>query len=138
MHPPAEQIQVGWQHSGLSPHGNGPVEFAPADPQQLWFWQMPPNGLGQQTSPRVGSQHCSAGSQHCQLARWLREARPALPIILYSAAVREIDDGGLALPFVPKPFDLDNLLALVAEQLPGALLAPSEVATEGTGTRPTA
>jgi hypothetical protein len=39
---------------------------------------------------------------------------------------------------VPKPFDLDNLLALVAEQLPGALLAPSEVATEGTGTRPTA
>ncbi len=49
------------------------------------------------------------------LVRRLRDDGRATPVILMSAVVRHVPDAGVI--FVPKPFDLDEMLDLAIERL---------------------
>lgn len=50
-----------------------------------------------------------------RLVSIIREHNKELPVILMSAAVTPRMDG---VPFLPKPFDIDDLLAMIEEKLP--------------------
>jgi DNA-binding response OmpR family regulator len=73
------------------------------------LWQAPPDLLlSDVMMPHSGG---------AELTRWARALRPGLPVVLFSAAVDGVDAEGLRVRFLPKPFDLDALVAVVAEEL---------------------
>jgi DNA-binding response OmpR family regulator len=65
------------------------------------------------------------------LARRLRRREEAVPIILMSAARRELDD--FDGPFLPKPFDLDEIVTLARELTGGPIVSTTSRESRAAG-----
>jgi DNA-binding response OmpR family regulator len=67
------------------------------------------------------------------LARGLRRREEAIPVILMSAARRELKD--FDGTFLPKPFDLDEIVELARELTSGAVVSTTKAKSRVTGPR---
>jgi DNA-binding response OmpR family regulator len=65
------------------------------------------------------------------LARRLRRRKEAIPVILMSAARRDLDD--FDGRFLPKPFDLDEIVALTRELTGGPIVSHAKSESRATG-----
>lgn len=62
------------------------------------------------------------------LARNLRDRNDPIPVILMSAAWRELSD--LDVPFLPKPFDIEEIVTLTQELTGGPFIMPAKSASQ--------
>jgi DNA-binding response OmpR family regulator len=62
------------------------------------------------------------------LARTLRDRKDPVPVILMSAARRELVD--FDVPFLPKPFDIDEIVALSHELTGGPYAVPAKTPSQ--------
>jgi DNA-binding response OmpR family regulator len=62
------------------------------------------------------------------LAHGLRNRKDPIPVILMSAARRELSD--LDVPFLPKPFDIEEIVALTQELTGGPFIVPAKSASQ--------
>jgi CheY-like chemotaxis protein len=58
------------------------------------------------------------GMTGTQLAAEIRSALPHLPVVVSSGYVEQPDDGSDALPRLDKPYDLEDLTAMIARLVP--------------------
>jgi len=60
------------------------------------------------------------GMNGMQLAAEIRSALPDVPVVVSSGYVEQPDDGSVALPRLDKPYDLEDLTAMIARLVPDA------------------